>query len=105
MKKFFLLAGLLGLIGLAIGVYHMVETWPNIVAFQRMGDMALWRAYRSAGWLQIYAMWGTGGLGCVLGLLGLLRDKGFTKKFAVGGIIFGLCAIGISFSTMMAGRI
>ena len=105
MKMLSLIGAALGLIAMFIGLYHMIETYPNIVAFQKMGERTIWLAYRSAGWIQIYSIWGVGGIGLIASLGGLIKDKSAMKKAAIAGAVFSISALIMSMSTMMAGKI
>lgn len=101
MKWLGIVATVLGAIGLGIGVYHLVETWPNVKAFQEMDDTMLWVAYRSAAWVQVYSMWAAGGLGLIAGAVAFLRNK---SKLGLAGGLASIAAIVISLTTIMAGR-
>jgi hypothetical protein len=110
MKKLAYAALALGVIAMAIAAYHLIETWPNIKAFGEMqakDELArpLWWAARKAGWMQIYSIWGVGGLGAILGGLATAKEAPPARNLAIAGLVLSIGALIISFTTMMAGRV
>jgi hypothetical protein len=112
MKILSVIALVLGLIAISIGLYHLIETYPNIKAFGKMYlesnaplDQSMWQSYRSAGWMQIYAIWGVGGLGLISGVIAAIKEKEKMRLIAIAGGVLSLVALIISMTTMMAGRV
>lgn len=86
MNKFTIAAIVLGLLGLGVGVYHLVETHPNEIAFLHSdGEMArtMWRSYREASNYQVLAILASCGLGLILGVVGYLKNKAAVPAIAV----------------------
>ena len=112
MKILSIIALVLGLVAISIGLYHLIETYPNVNAFHKMYlesnaplDQSMWQSCRSAGWMQIYAIWGVGGLGLILGAIAAIKEKGKMRYAAIAGGILSIAAFIISMTTMMAGRV
>lgn len=112
MKAVAIMALVLGLSGLGVGVYHLVETYPNVKAFERRAQdhhdtmtTRLWMMYRRTGFNQIYAMWALGGLGLICGVLGAIKNKEKLRLLAVAGASLSVAAVIISCTTLMASRL
>lgn len=115
MKVLSIVALVFGAIGLAVAGYHLFETWPNIQSFtdtprSELGahsDLVarLGRSYWSAGFQQIYAMWGLGGVSLVLGIIGTVKATGTARKLAIAASLAALATLITSLSTQMASRL
>ena len=107
MKVIAIICLVLGFGAVAVGIYHHVETYPNVKAFDQMAqksgspaDELLAQSYRDAAWTQIYAIWGIAGLGFVLGLVGTLRRS----KLAMVGLLLNVAGFVMSMTTIMLSR-
>lgn len=110
MKPLSIIALVLGVAAMGVGVYHLVETYPNVKAFAADADKGrlywrLWRSYVDAGFLQIYAMWALGGLGLILGGVSAAKAKEKFRIIAIAGLALSVIALIISLSTQMASRL
>jgi len=87
------LAIALGATALGIGLYHLIETYPNYTN-ERIG-----LRYSATMWNQVYAMWALGGLGVVLSVISIKRFKP-----AYLGLGLSIISLLISMSTEMTNR-
>ncbi len=99
MTKLAILSGLFGAGATGVGIFHHVETAPNVAAFQDMAsesasplDFQLAASYQDAAFTQVYAMWGLGALALVVGIMAV------RKKDKRGFIGIGLGVIGLALS-------
>lgn len=124
MKPIAIIALVLGIAGGGVAVYHLVETYPNVKAFSKEDktgyggssrrrarlERLRWRleqSYRDAAFNQVYAMWGLGGLGLILGILGFakLKDGGKFRTFSIVGAALSAIVLIVSLTTIMASRL
>ncbi|MEQ8352785.1 MAG: hypothetical protein RH862_14950 [Leptospiraceae bacterium] len=101
MSKLTIAAMLLGILGLGVGIYHLVETHPNEQAFfERVHesdmDRRLWQSYEDASDMQGLAMAILAGLGFVLGIIGWIQKRGVPGLLA---IIMNLAVVLIPLAT------
>jgi hypothetical protein len=113
MKSIKSISLVLGLVGISLALYHLIETSPNLAFFESMTDKSdlerdIWKNHRSVAHMQVYGMWASGGLGLILAawafFKGEVRSLKEERVLLAGGLL-SLATILVSFSTIMAGKI